>query len=170
MPYQGNETVVFGSNTGDVDTIFFLKKDTSLAYPEAQSLNGIEYEVVSIFCKHTDAWPPDGRHRYLENYFIELKKSKDEKARLHFNLAAKDATFYKLSGTRIDSLNTQKPSILQTKYKTYNDVYIIVDEDWLNFKIRSDYVTKLYWSKSEGLVRYDKQDSVYWELTKRYNQ
>lgn len=169
MPYKGNEILVFNSNTGDNDTIFFLQKDTLIAYPEAQSLNGKTYEVVRIFCRHSDAWPPDGNHRYLDNDFVELKKSKDKRARLDFHLSAKDAHFYRLTGIGIDSLAQQQQTSLATKSKTYDDVYIIDAEDWLNFKQRSDYVKKLYWSKSEGLVRYDKQDSVYWELTKKYS-
>ena len=169
IPYKGNEILVFSSNTGDTDTIFFLQKDTLIAYPEAQSLNGKTYEVVRIFCRHSDTWPPDGKHRYLDNDFVELKKSKDKIARLGFHLSAKDAHFYRLTGIRIDSLSQQQQTTLGTKTKTYNDIYIIDAEDWLNFKQRSDYVTKLYWSKSEGLIRYDKQDSVYWELTKKYS-
>jgi hypothetical protein len=170
MPYNGNEKLVFCSNSGDTDTIFFLKKDTLIAYPEAQSLNGKTYEVVRIFCRHSDSWLPDGSHRYLDNDFVELKKSKDKKARLHFNLSVKDAKFYRLTGIMIDSLAQQPSTSLATKHKTYNDVYLIEDVDWLDFKQRSDYVTKLYWSKSEGLIRYDKQDGSYWELTKKYSQ
>ncbi|TNF43025.1 MAG: hypothetical protein EP311_04115 [Cytophagales bacterium] len=168
MPYKGNEILVFSSNTGDTDTIFFLEKDTVIAYPEAQEVNGKTYEVVTIICRHTDPLQ-DGGYRYLENDFVELQKSKDKKARLHFNLSTKDANFYQLTGIIIDSLAQQKFTSLTTKQKSYSDVYIIDGEDWLNFKQRSDYVKKLYWSKSEGLVRYDKQDSVYWELTKKYS-
>ena len=168
MPYKGNEILVFSSNTGDTDTIFFLKKDTAIAYPEAQAINGKTYEVVSILCRHTDPLR-DGGYRYLNNDFVELKKSKDKIARLHLNLSTKDANFYHLTGIRIDSLAQQQFTSLTTKYKTYNDVYVIDDEDWLNFKQRKDYVTKLYWSKSEGIVRYDKQDGVYWELTNKYS-
>ena len=160
MPYKGNETLVFASTTGETDTILFLKKDTLIAYPEAQALNGKTYEVVSIFARNSSGASKD---------FVELQKSKDKKARLHFNLSTKDANFYRLTGIRIDSLAKQQLMSLATKHKTYNDVYVIDDEDWLNFKQRSDYVTKLYWSKSEGLIRYDKQDSVYWELTNKYS-
>ena len=169
IPYTGKETLVFNSNTGDIDTIFFLKKDTLIAYPEAQSLNGKTYEVVRIFCRHSDVWSPDSSHRYLDNDFVELRKSKDKKARLHFNLSTKDSKFYRLTGISIDSLAKQPLTSLATKYKTYNDVYIIEAEDWLNYRQRSDYVTKLYWSKSEGLIRYDKQDGIFWELTKKYS-
>jgi hypothetical protein len=169
MPYKGNETLVFSSNTGDTDTIFFLKKDTLIAYPEAQALNDRTYEVVRIFCRHTDAWTPEGSHRYLDNDFVELKKSKDKIARLDFHLSAEDAHFYRLTGLKIDSLSQLQQTSLATKSKTYDDVYMIDSEDWLDFKQRSDYVTKIYWSKSEGLIRYDKQDSVHWELTKKYS-
>ena len=169
MPYKGNEILVFNSNTGDTDTIFFLKKHIEIADADIYSPWSDKYELVSIFCKHTDPWPPDGRHRYLENYFMTLTKSKDGKARLEIKFSAKDANFYKLHGTRIDSLDMVRPTTLATKYKTYKDVYIIEDEDWLNFKQRGDYITKAYWSKSEGLIRYDKQDGVYWELTKKYS-
>jgi hypothetical protein len=164
MPYKGNETLVFNSNKGDIETFFFIRKDTLLAYPEAQSLNGIKYEVVSVFCKHSGKWDGAQGYRYSENYFVELSKSKDRKARLNFYLYLKDAWFYRLSGIKIDSLAQIPPVKLQTKYKTYNDIYVIGDEDWLNFKTRRNYITKLYWSISEGLVRFDKQDSVYWEL------
>lgn len=168
MPYTGNEILVFSSNAGDTDTIFFLQKDTLIAYPEAQSLNGKTYEVVRIFCRHTDRLRDSG-YRYLDNEFVALTKSKDKKTRLHFNLSTKDANFYRLTGVRIDSLAEQNFTSLATKHKTYNDVYIIDDEDWLNFKQRSNYVTKLYWSRSDGLIRYDKQNNVYWELTKKYS-
>ena len=169
MPYNGNETLVFNSNTGDTDTIFFLEKHTEIADADMYSPWSNKYEIISIFCKHSDPSPPDGKHRYLENSFMTLTKSKDGKARLEIEFSAKDANFYKLHGTKIDSLDKIQPTTLQTKNKTYNDIYVIDDEDWLNFKQRTNYVTKTYWSKSEGLIRYDKQDSVYWELTKKYS-
>ena len=71
MPYKGTETLVFASNTGDMDTIFFLKKDTLIAYPEAQALNGKTYEVVRIFARNSSGVSKD---------FVELQKSKDKKS------------------------------------------------------------------------------------------
>lgn len=160
MPYNGNEVLIFTSNKGDTDSIIFLKKDTLIAYPEAQALNGKTYENVRIFARYSNDISRD---------FVELKKSKDKKARLHFSLWAKDAIFYRLAGIRIDSLSQKATTAFKTESKIYNDVYIIDDEDLLNFKQRNNYVTKLYWSKSEGLIRYDKQEGVFWELTKKYS-
>lgn len=159
MPYNGNETLVFSSNLGDTDTILFHKKDTLIAYPEAQGLNGKTYEVVSIFARYSDG---------ASRRFVELEKSKDKIARLYLNLSARDAGFYRLTGLNVDSLSQQQATSLATKTKTYSDVYIIGSDDGRSFQQRSNFVKKLYWSKSEGLIRYDKQDGVYWELKKKY--
>jgi len=156
---------VFKSNSGETDTIFLLKKDTMIAYPEAQAINGHTYQLVSIFCRHSDPWPPDLQHGYLENKFVTIEKTLDKRDSLNIFLSADDAKFYKLSPTRIDSLRNLRFTSLQTKLGQYNDVYIIEDEDWMgNFTTRSDYITRVYWSKSKGLVCYDKKDNVYWEL------
>ena len=168
MPYKGNETYVFKSNKEDIDTIFLLKKDTMLASPEAQSLNGTKCEIVSVFCKHTDPVSIDGKERYIENYFFEIKKDIDNKAEITILLAAKDAIFYRISSIKIDSLNKIKPFTLQTQYGKYDDVFLFNSEDYLDkFRQRSNFITKVYWSKSNGLVRYDKKDTVYWELAKK---
>jgi hypothetical protein len=165
MPYKGNETVVFTSNNGDTDTIFFLRKDTIIAYPEAQNPFGDTYELVDIFCKHSDPSPPDKKHRYLENSFYSVSNGV-----LSIGLLAEDAVFYSMRKFRIDSLNKTKPSLLRTKYHNYNDVYVFSGEDYLGFlHDRSNFVTKVYWSKSQGMVRFDKKDSVYWELKNKYS-
>jgi hypothetical protein len=168
MPYDGHEILVFRSNAGDVDTIFLLKKDTLRAYPEAQSLNGTEYEVLSIFCRHSDPNSPSENHQYLENDFFRIEKSKDNRSRLTILLAAKDANFYRLTSIRIDTLVEEKPLSLQTKIGQYTDVYEINGEDYTgSFSQRSNFITKVYWSKSQGLIRYDKRGGVYWELEKK---
>lgn len=166
MPYTGSETLVFKSNTGIEDTVFLLKKDTLLAYPEAQSLTGILYEVLSVSGKHTD--PTEGEHRYLENNLFKINKAKDKLAEIDIFFSAADATFYRSSKIKLDSLEKEKPSMLPTQHANYNDVYVFNGEDELGYGKRSNFITKLYWSKSNGLVRYDKRDSVYWELSKKW--
>lgn len=168
MPYNGDETLVFKSSKGDTDTIFFLKKDTLWGYPDP-ALSTSKYQIAAIFCKHSDSYMVGKEeHRYLENYFLKIKKTMSKKAEIEIDLSAKDANFYRLSSIKIDSLSKIQPETLQTSYGQYNDVYVIVGEDYLGgLSQRSSFVTKLYWSKSNGLVRYDKKDGVYWELLKK---
>ena len=165
MPYIGNETLVFRSHTGEMDTIFLDGRDTMLAYYDPLSLNTVKYEIISVSCKHTDA-TSDG-YRYLQNHFFQIEKNEDKKATLNSRLTTKDARFYRLrQPIRIDSLNKEKPSVFTTAYNHYNDVFIIKAEANSVYSERDNFVTKIYWSKSNGLIRYDKKDSVYWELVK----
>lgn len=168
MPYSGHETLVFKSNKGETDTIFLLKKDTILAYPEAQSINGRRYEVLLVFCRHSDPSMSNDKHRYIENSFMELNKTIDNQTEIVINLSAKDAKFYRLSRIRIDSLNKEKQISFRTALKEYKDVYLINAEDYLgSFRQRSNFISKIYWSKSQGLVGYDKTGDVHWELEKK---
>jgi len=166
MPYKGNETLVFKSNTEEVDTIFILKKDTLVAYPEAQALNGVKYEEVSVFCNHNGR---DKQNVGRSYYFFQIQKAKDNRAEMIFDLSTEGAVFYRLRPIKIDSLSKENPIKLQTSGSEYDDVYIISPDDYAgDFYRRSNYITKLYWSKSNGLIRYDKKDTVYWELAKKY--
>lgn len=164
MPYEGNETLAFRSNTGKTDTIFLLKKVTYWHYPyPATDLS--KYQEVAVFCKHSDPYMPEGGTRYIESPFFEIKKKTNNQTELKLLLVAKDAVFYRLNAIKIDSLNRLKPLTFQTTYGRYNDVYVIQGEDYLgSFRQRSNFVTQIYWSKSKGLVRYNKKDTVFWEL------
>lgn len=165
MPYKGNETLVFKSNTGEIDTIFILKKDTLWSYPEAQALNGKEYEVVTAFSTPSSLNQKGADRRYD---LFKVQKAKDSRAELVFDLSTRGAVFYRLTPVKIDSLSIVKPVTLQTSSGQYDDVYIILPDDYAkDFYDRSNFVTKLYWSKSSGLIRYDKKGTVFWELEKK---
>jgi len=165
MPYVGNETLIFRSNTGILDTIFLLKKDTFLLNAQPLSLIPIQYQSVSIFCKHSDSVIQDSSVRYLESYFCSIRTTKNNHAILEVRLNTKDAFFPQLGPIKLDSLSRVVPITLKTKYNQYHDVYVIKSEDFLGFlNKRHGFVTKIYWSKTKGLVRFDKRDSVYWEL------
>jgi hypothetical protein len=164
IPYKGKERLVFRSNSGDMDTIFLLKKDTLLSYPNAQSVVEADYEMVSVLCKHRD--PTQEIHpRYLESNFLEIRKTKESTSEMNVLLSAKNAKFYSLSSVNLDSLSITKPNNFKGRFHEYNDVYILPGEDYLgSLRNRSNFVTKIYWSKSSGLVRYDKGDTTFWEL------
>lgn len=163
MPYRGDETLVLKSNFGETDTISFIRKDTLWGYPDP-ALSTSKNEIIGIFCKHSDPYALSYRYRYLESYFIKIEKTGSRYAEMVVNLSAKDAKFYRRSPIRIDSLSKEKPVTFQTADAQYNDVYIFRAEG--DFQERNNYVTQVYWSKSHGLIRYDKKDGIYWEVSK----
>ena len=166
MPYKGDETLVFKSINGNTDTIFLIRKDTLWGLPDP-ALSLSKYEISAIFCKSLLTNLHDKRKDYSQYYFLKIRKTMTEQTELVIDLSTKGAQFYNLTPIKTDSLSAIKPIFLKSNFKTYDDVYIILPDNYANdFYHRKDFVTKLYWSKSIGLVRYDKKDGEYWELVR----
>lgn len=168
IPYKGNEILVFNSNTGDTDTIFLL--GTSLEKVPSDPLDGFptKLEHFTIAARSSDPSPPSVHQRYLENEFLQLSASEEVSSYLTLHLVGKDAWFYGGEFMKLKDLDTINPISLTTKLRAYNDIILLYPES-NEYADRSSFIKKVYWSKSEGLIRYDKQDSVYWELGKKYS-
>jgi len=168
IPYKGNETLVFSSNAGDIDTIFLLGANKGTSPSDPLDIFPTNLEHFSISSKHSDPSPPSGNHRYLEGTFLQLSAAEDRLPYLTMHHTAKDSWFYGGQFMDLKDLDTIKHISLTTKLKTYNDIIILTPESD-EYSDRSNFLTKVYWSKSEGLIRYNKKDSFYWELTKKYS-
>lgn len=165
MPYRENDTLIFMSNSGNMDTLYLVKKDTVWQFPEAQSIFGHQCEAVRVLCLHSDSVEGSQSIRYLENEFCSIRKNKTNQTLLNIRFLTKNATYYHLQEFDIDSLNKAPANQFKMNNKTHRDVYILEAEDYLGYlHKRKDYVEKLYWSKSKGLLRYDLKNGVYWEL------
>lgn len=169
IPYKGNEVLVFSSNTGDTDTIFLTGANRQTVSSDPLDAFPAKLEQFTITAKHTDPSSSDGNHRYLENLFLQLSTSKHNSPYLTLNHTGKDAWFYGGGFMEIKDLDTIRFVSLATKYKAYYDVILLYPES-NEYLERSNFITKEYWSKSEGLIRYDKKGGVYWELARKYSQ
>lgn len=157
MPYEENQVLVFNSNLGGIDTIFLLKKDTLYGYPEAQKFNGIITEHVTISSMQTDS--VKNRFVYLESLFFSVLKDKNNKTLLDIRLNTKDSWFYG-KGQFID-IEGLVLKDFSTAYRQYDDVIVFTGDNY--YLERNKFVTDVYWSKSQGLIRYDKKNGEYWE-------
>ena len=168
IPYKGTETLVFNSNTGETDTIFLLGTGRHTSPSDPLDIFPTNLEHFTIASKHSDPSPPSGNHRYLEGIFLEVSASEHKSPYLTLHHTAKDAWFYGGQFMTLKDLDTMTHTSITTNRKTYDDIIILRPESDEYFD-RRNFVTKIYWSKSEGLIRYDKKDSVYWELTQKYS-
>lgn len=164
MPYLGNESLVFKANSSEMDTIYLIGKDTLWGHPDPLfSLR--KYEILSVFSRFKDMYDDGVNFRYLQNTFISIKRTINSGSDLLINFNSKSAKFYRFNPIRIDSLNSVEPKTFRVGQSIYNDVYVFNSEDDNGlYKERNDYITKIYWSKSRGVVRFDKQRGEYWEL------
>lgn len=124
-----------------------------------------EYEMLILFCMHTDPYTGKDNKRYLEGPFFTVKRTKNNNTELQIDLSVKDAKFYGMQPILISSFDISNPMTFHTSDNQYNDVYIIYPGSKADsYNSRSNFVTKLYWSKSKGLVRDEKKDGVFWDL------
>lgn len=167
IPYQGNEVLVFHSNQGEVDTIFLLGGSKSKSPTDPLAIFPTEVESYNIGSTHSDPSPPSGNHRYLDGGFLNLSASENRESYFTLYLRGKDAWFYGGRALYLKQIDSMPVVSLKTPNRTYIDI-IHIYPDTQEYEHRSNFITKVYWSKSEGVIRYDKKDNIYWELVKRY--
>ncbi len=165
MPYKGKDTLIFTSTDGDTDTLFLKNGNRNM-----------EYEVNPLSVR-----PPDSTEAfevsYQYNFFdtaqqlynfrvfplIILKRTKERTTAVGFYIITDDASFCGLKYFEMEYLNRQKLTILQTSLREYHDVFIFEPD------FNCSEVSKIYWSKSNGLVRFDKINGSHYTLTKKYS-
>lgn len=166
-PYKGNEVLIFENNNGDMDTIFILKVHKEKVSDDPLATMPKYHETLSIGVRHSDPTPPDGGHRYLEGTFFRLTSTENKNTHISFDLAAKKAWFY--SGNYYKEELKKLPAIeLSTKNFKYNDI-IKLEPKSVEYADRNEFITAVYWSKSNGYIRFDLKNGVYWELIKKYS-
>lgn len=158
MPYRGNETLVFQSNTGRSDTISLVGRDTALGYAEPIALNGIVYEVVTV--DYLDV-------TQQKRAFVELSKSDDERTELIIHLRIPGVAYCDPHPAKIDELEKNRLTLVTRFGQRIEGYKIIVEREPLLDEL-PDCVTTFYWSKADGLVRFDRKDGISWELIKKY--
>ena len=117
----------------------------------------IKFEEITIFAKRSD-------NKLQGTELFQISKSANGKARIFPGHFDKDSWFYILDGFSVDSLANIKPQKVKVFDNTFDDVYILYPQDFLYRKDEKNFVTKVYWSKTKGVVKYVRRDGVYWGL------
>ena len=166
QPYKGGEVLIFQSEKGELDTIFIHEtiKSSIVPYGPGWGLLPEKFETLCIRARHSDPSPPRGSdHRYLNGCILRLNSVKEpDQLWIQFSIAAKNAWFYHSNRMKSD-LNKLPKVRLQTPYKTFKDIIIIESNDD-EYKERSNYIERIYWSMAEGYVRYDLKNGRYWHM------
>lgn len=170
IPYKNPDTLVFTSNKGDTDTLFIKSPKRYMVY-DVDPLSPFPQDSIEKF--HVPYFfSNDTTIRYGQypgETIIAMTKTTKNRTRVGFGVVTNDAFFYGLRYFDIKELRRAKLMTLQTNIKSIDDILLIEpdtsNQKWSN---RDHYVLRMYWSKSEGLIRYDKNNDIYYTLTKKY--
>lgn len=157
LPYKGRETLYFKSCKGDIDSImietpdrYFEDSDDFLSFDKLET---IEFGASCI----------TGKGSFSTNLFVGLFVESYGKTFINITRVPymEGDGFY---AGKIDSFKALKTEVLTTSYSNFSDVITLLPFSNNNLpKQGNDYIEKVFWSKSKGLVRYETKD-CYWEL------
>ena len=170
VPYHSADTLIFTSNTVDIDTLFIKAPKRYMVY-DVDPLSPFPQDSIEKF--HIPySFSNDTTKRfgqYPGETIFAMTKTTKNKTRIGFGVVTNDAFFYGLKYYDITELRSANLIELQTDYKTYKDI-LVIEPDTSNYKwsSRDHFVLRMYWSKSEGLVRFDKNNNDHYTLTKKY--
>ena len=152
IPYKGNEILVFKSNKHELDTLQ-IKEITIRQHPPnlGDMFWAKNTEVLRVHqdvdCNNCDA---------IVTYSVQNFSSETN---IYYDIKINGNRYY--HGTKFRELDKLKPNTIKIGGIELDDVVFI---DRVSEKYNSGHIDRLYWSKSNGIVRIDVNPKYYWEL------
>jgi hypothetical protein len=165
-PYQSGDTLIFQSSTFALDTIIITGFIT-----DQQK----DYRTSTIQCSYLENAPSNPHQKDTVNAFIAAFTSDiHDQTFLTINLSRSFARFNPFVAKSISHLETIRPRMMVTPYETYTDVLAFETDCTVTANNRdqseSTFVSKIYWSKSQGLVQYDlPNQNTRWYLKEKHS-
>ena len=133
IPYKGRDTLVFTSNTGDMDTLFISKGKRYMYSGDPLDATPDSTERFHISYKFSYADTSNGMKSIPEEILLAMQRTESKKTKIGFGVVTNDAFFYGLRYFDINELNKMKLTTLRTDLKNYDDIFII-EPDTANTK------------------------------------
>ena len=161
-PYNIGDTLLFKSDEIYRDTMIVVSIDRLVLKDRYTILFGDSWEVLFVNVKRPNN---DGKWHDILNLRVEPNGAKTIFMQLH----VEDADWYGFENAGEDSVVRilRLPKLLFKRGSiSLNDVCEIVSTNKA-YRDREDFIDKLYWSKSQGLVGFDKLNGEKWSVEKR---
>ncbi|MFN8358559.1 MAG: hypothetical protein U0264_01470 [Candidatus Kapaibacterium sp.] len=161
-PYKYGDTLLFKSNEIYKDTMIVVSIDRHVLKDRYTLLFGDSWEMLCVNTKR-----PDNEGMWGD--ILDLRVERNGAKTIWMQFHVDDANWYGFQNADEDSVARilRLPKQLFKRGSiSLNDVCEIVSTD-TEYRDREDFIDKLYWSKSQGLVGFDKLNGEKWLVEKR---
>lgn len=176
LPYKENDEIIFlNKQTGDTDTLTITEIESSMSFYGHRKIGGNKVEDLSVYCISRYLDTVNGLVKRRHNRLF-LKQRADLIGDSHIEIIflTKNGSFLSDSSYTPKYFDTAKVYNLNTNFSKYNDILIFENEkptekkkeNGSNFIIMID---RLYWSKSNGIIKYDIGNQSF-EMFKKYSR
>ncbi len=166
IPYKGNEVLVFQSDKNRIDTIFLTGTSSFNGCNDPLAFFPNKCDGIRINCTKSD--PNYDRH-LEEKTLVELVATQSGETHISFDITLKGSWFYNIESYSLAEYDKIPNSVLTIGNTVYRDVKIFeANNDAKQYKERSNYSERFYWSASKGFLGLDRRDEK-WRLIGIYN-
>jgi len=162
-PYKENDRLIFKSNTGVLDTVFVEKLERSKSKINVYSPFSGTNEQLIVLARHRIPYNlATGQTQIANDQPILALIAEKDGSMINLMLYLQQSIFP--DGVYSIKELEKKPTITKTiGGKIYNDVIVLKpNKEYPDGASR--YTDVLYWSKSKGYLRFDVNETEYWEL------
>ena len=166
-PYKAGDTLLFQSDKGERDTLIVHSTDKQVLREKCYSFLTCIYSNLT-----TDSWEGFyvNTNRPNETWtgknIMTIRAEPNGMKTIYFDIYVKNAWWYGDSETNLEKVKSMTEKDFQLRNQTLTDVLEIKSEN-KEYVERSDFIEKIYWSKSLGLVGFDKLNGDKWTVTKK---
>ena len=161
VPYQGNEILIFESDTQDRDTIFLVGIDNYSTPFGKMELFPDEHEIYRVKTRRTDP----NYDRYLEGKSLIELVAGEGGISIWFDIAMKRSWYYGKYVFDKSEFEKIPMTELDINGSKYNDVKVIESDG--SYQERDNYAERFYWSVENGFLGLDRRNEK-WRLIKKY--
>ncbi|CAL2085507.1 hypothetical protein [Tenacibaculum sp. 190524A05c] len=154
QPYKKNDLLVFESNKGMLDTLKVSKIELQNMPSDPLDILPTRIETLHVYVSKIKNGADDG---FLHK-ILEVSPYKKDTTLVDYSFSFKTASFYNHDGS-------SEKKKAKENFGLREPVYVIISND-STFLKRDNYVDKLYWSKSKGILGYDMRKGDKWRILK----
>lgn len=161
-PYSPMKVLVFESDKGQQDSIFIYNiKDEQQGEKNTIAVN---YDLLH------NGVPAESKDA---SWLLNIETWNNNTGLINFNLNTPSAKFGPYEAKRISWIDSLPKENYEVYGITYKDILVLEPDSSLpgyqQQAVQNTFVTKMLWSKTNGLVRYYLKDGTKWELVKKYS-
>lgn len=153
QPYKKNDLLVFKSNEGVLDTLRISKIEIRKMPRDPLDLLPNIIESLHVYVSDIENGEDD---KFLHE-ILEISSYGKDTTLLSYSLGLKKACFYNDNNGHVESLMSGDSFKLQEK------VHVMTSRD-TTYNFRDNFIDKLYWSKSKGILGYDMRKGDKWRI------
>ncbi len=161
-PYSPMKVLVFESDKGQKDSIFIYNiKDEQQGEKNTISVN---YDLLH------NGVPAESKEAF---WLLNIETWNNNTGLISFSLNTPNASFGPYQAKRISWIDSLPKENFEVYGIMYKDILILQPDSTLpgyqQNALQNSFITKMLWSKTNGVVRYYLKDGTRWELVKKYS-